>query len=264
MEKIKAKYEVILGFVALIISLSAFKDELAKVSIPLIHTTISLADYYLSIVYCLSICLYLYIIENIAKDTKIGSWKIFDIILKIAYFLFVFTLITPILLALNFIIYKIYISLASDNKILNYANNLTSTIILGFLGGVISEILSKYILREKRIKLNEEIEEKEIKQLNNASKLYNDGYYSHSVLETFKTLETHLYKKLTQKDIRVPRHNINQIIQVALKNKIITENDLPIINDIRGMRNVAAHTDSNYTQQQAQFALDFVKKLISR
>jgi len=39
---------------------------------------------------------------------------------------------------------------------------------------------------------------------------------------------------------------------------------MPFINQIRGMRNIAAHADSNYTQQQADFALNFVKGLISR
>ena len=108
MEKIKNKYEVILGFVTLIISLSAFKDELAKVNLVLGYTTITLADYFLYIVYGLSICLYFYIIENIAKDSEIGGWKLFDIILRTAYFLFIFILLTPLIILLNIVIIKLY------------------------------------------------------------------------------------------------------------------------------------------------------------
>jgi len=148
--KIKDKYEVILGFVTLIISLSAFKNELAKVSLPLGYTIISLADYFLYIVYCLFICLYLYIMENIAKDTKIGSWKIFDIIIRVAYFLFVFVLLTPLLLILNIIFSKLYAITAADDKLLKLVSGLMSAIIFGFLGGLLSEIFSSKLLKEKR------------------------------------------------------------------------------------------------------------------
>ena len=113
-------------------------------------------------------------------------------------------------------------------------------------------------------KAKEDIEEQEIKELDNATKLFNDGYYSHSVLESFKVLETHLFKMLTEKNVRVQRYNQKDLIQFSLKHKIISESDMPSINDIRSMRNVVAHSDSDHTKQQANFALNFVRKLLKR
>ena len=106
--KIKEKYEIILGFVTLVVSLSAFKDELAKVTLNLGYTEISLATYFLYLVYGFCVCLYFYIIERVAQDTKIGNWKIFDYMIQFAFFLFVLILLTPIIVLLNLAIFKLY------------------------------------------------------------------------------------------------------------------------------------------------------------
>jgi hypothetical protein len=81
-------------------------------------------------------------------------------------------------------------------------------------------------------------------------------------LECFKVIETHLYKKLFEKDIRVSKHKTLDLINYSLKHKIITQEDLPAINDIRGMRNSAAHTDTKFTKDNAHFAIEYVKKII--
>ena len=39
---------------------------------------------------------------------------------------------------------------------------------------------------------------------------------------------------------------------------------LAAINDIKGMRNSAAHSDINYNKNQAEFALEFVRDLLKR
>lgn len=264
MEKLKGKYEVILGFVTLVVSLSAFKDELAKVHLELGWTTISLADYFLYAVYGFSICLYLYIVEHIVRETKIGTWKMFDYAIWTAFILFAFILLTPLLVIVNVIAFKIYT--AATQRTAEEAKTFFEYfgIILSAISAVTSLLTSMKFFKDRKKKLQEEISEQEIIELDNASKLFRDGYYSHSVLETFKVLETHLFKKLIDKDIRVQRYNQKDLIQFALKQRIITNNDIPAINDIRGMRNIAAHSDVEHTKQQAQFALDFVKQLLKR
>lgn len=263
MERLKGKFEIILGFVTLVVSLSAFKDELSLVEIQLGYATLSLSEYLLYSVYGFSICLYLYTIELIVRETAIGSWRIFDLFIWIAYGLFAFILITPILICLNIIAIKIYDNFSNDPaKILDFKN-------LSFIVGLVSQIAvgiatTIAIIRERKLKNQLKIERQEIIELDNANKLYLDGYFSNSILESFKVLETHLYKKLTDKNYRVPRHRFNDIVKLALKEKILSEEDIPTINDIRGMRNVAAHTDTVYTEKQAKFALEFIKKLIKR
>lgn len=264
MDKIKGKFEVILGFVTLVVSLSAFKDELTEVQIDLGHTTITLAKYLLYSVYGFSACLYLYTMELIVRETKIGTWKIFNYFILIAYVLFAFILVTPILFLLNIIAYKLFTTFVAQNEIKAINFSKVSSIITFILQLTLAIVTAVFYKRERKIKTQQNIANQEIIELDNANKLFKDGYYSNSILESFKVLETHLYKKLTDKDYRIPRHRLNDIIELALKEKIITKEDLPDINDVRGMRNIAAHTNAEYTEQQAKFALKFVKELINR
>ena len=93
-----------------------------------------------------------------------------------------------------------------------------------------------------------------------AEKLLKDGYYSHSILESFKALESHLYKKLLEKNIRVSIERFDELLKLAVSERLIDAADIPLILDLRGMRNAAAHGDAQATAQLAQASLDYVKK----
>jgi len=260
-EKSKNKFEIILGVVTLIISLSAFKEELTQVDINLGFKTITLANYFLYCVYGFSISLYLYILEIVARDTKIGRWKIFDYALKFAFTLFAIVVFSPILLILFVILYKLNL-LLETNKVFTNILIIILQIILSVLTILYSIFVVKRYLSERKNKLQEQAEEEEIKGLDNAQKLFNDGYYSHSILESFKVLETHLYKKINERDIRVSKYRFTDIIKIAFKEKIINDTDLIDIDNIRLMRNASAHTDEEHTKIQAEKSLEFVKKLL--
>ena len=263
MDRIKNKYEIILGFVTLIISFSAFKDELVKVELDLGYYIFNLSQYLLFIVICFSICLYLYVSEIIARDTRIGKWKIFDYSVGFAYFLFVFMLLTPILVALNIIIVNVTYLLI-DN-----AEELVSRIgyfISGGLGALTASVSAKWssiLFKNSKKKEEQDIEEQEIKDLDRATKLFKDQYYAHSILESFKVLELHLYRILISRNFRVQRYQFELILRIALKEEIIQKSDLESINEIREMRNVAAHSDAELTKDKAESALIFVRKLLS-
>jgi hypothetical protein len=117
---------------------------------------------------------------------------------------------------------------------------------------------------ERKAKLQEQAEESEIKGLGIANKLFKDGYYSHSILESYKVLETHLYKTITAKNIRVSKFRYSDLINISLKENIINNEDLKNIENLRKMRNISAHTDQNNTKQQAENSLEFVKQLLKR
>lgn len=264
MESIKNKYEIILGFVTLIISLSAFKDELSNISIETGLINFTLSDFLLWIIIGFSICLYLYVVEKICKDTKIGHWKIFNVIIYTAYFLFTSILITPILIGIGIGLYFLYKLLPVDFNYIIHFLHFTLTITTALTITIILHFSSRFFVNQRNLKLQDDIEIQEIKDLDNAIKFFNDGYYSHSVLESYKVLEAHLFKKLIAKQIRIAKHRFNDLIQLSLKENIINQGDLPSINDIKEMRNTAAHSDSQHTKKQAELALEYVKKLIKK
>lgn len=99
-QTIKNKYEAIFGFVTIVISLSAFKDELAKVSVDLHFIKFNLAEYFLWVIYAFCLCLYLYVMEHRVRETAIGSWKFFDWMTRLGFFIFVLALSSPVLILL--------------------------------------------------------------------------------------------------------------------------------------------------------------------
>ncbi len=262
MDKLKDKYEIILGFVTLVISFSAFKEELAKISLPLGYTTLIASDFLLYIVIGFGFCLYWFIMENVFRETKIGTWKIWNYILKISYFLFALLLITPILLGLNILLYQI-IGLFDG---LNDKTQKTLRFIIAIISSGISAYAGvmavKFYLVLNKHKKRIQVQTEEILELENAQKLFDEGFYSQSVLESFKVLESHLYNELTNKEIRVQKHKFNDILRLSLSNGLLSDNDLPWVNDLRSMRNVAAHSDTAYTKEQALQSLQFIREFL--
>ncbi|MCB9165434.1 MAG: hypothetical protein H6592_13555 [Flavobacteriales bacterium] len=265
LERLREKYEVILGFVTLVISLSAFKDELAAVQIDLGWIQFSLATYLLYCVYGFSLCLYLYVSESFLKETPLGKWKGLGYVLWIAVFLFGFILVTPVLVLISWLILNIYQALSEDGALAGHAVSLVGSIISAILGFLTSLLTSRTWLRERKRRTVEMAERREIIELEHARKLLDTGFFSHSILESFKALESHLFRKITEADYQVSPHRFDQILAIASKIGVVQERDIPGIKDIRGMRNVSAHVvDAGLTKEHAEFALNLVRDILRR
>lgn len=269
--KIKSKYEIILGFVTLTISLSAFKDELKTVKLNLGFTHFTLADYFLYVVYGFSICLYLYVTENIARDFNIGKLKIFDYSLALAYILFVFILLSPIILLIALGSVKLLQEILErwEHQKQFIYSDIFNYIIQGItlIASALSLLLSLITFKERKKNLkNEMIVEAElsnISYLENANRLLIDGYYAQSIVESFKVLERLLGTLLAVKNIRFTR-NIRDIIEQSLKYHIIDNSDYLHIRKIMDMRNHSAHLTTEFTQEEAKYALTIVDELLKK
>lgn len=264
LDNLKDRYDFILGFVALVVSLSAFKDELNSLTFTFGTYKYSLGQYFLVIISGLLVCLYFYSIEKVSRNYSIGRFRLFSLILIIGEILFIFLIASPVLLLLAHMCFWGYLTLRDIPKeSLRTTNNILQVIALSLniIFSIIVFIKNRKQRKENKLK---ELEENEITDLELAVRLLKDNYYSQSILESYKVLETHLYKKMTEKNVRVFRGRMNDLINASLDHGIITDNDLPILNDIRGMRNSAAHLNANYTKEHAELAINFIKGLIKK
>ncbi|MDP3444520.1 MAG: hypothetical protein Q8T08_16805, partial [Ignavibacteria bacterium] len=108
MKLLKDRYEFIIGFVAVIISLSAFKEELSLIRIDLGLFQFSLANYFFYLILGFVITLHIYIIPYILSFTNYSSSKLFSHIELFSYILFTLLAIsTTIMLSFAFIWYII-------------------------------------------------------------------------------------------------------------------------------------------------------------
>ena len=73
MDRQKERYQLVIGFVAIVISLSAFKDQLDKVKLNLGFASLTLSDYLLSLTLGFVLVVYIYTIPFLFITTKILS-----------------------------------------------------------------------------------------------------------------------------------------------------------------------------------------------
>lgn len=270
---IKGKYEPILGFVTLVISLSAFKDELSKVTVNLEFTSFTLANYFLWIVYAFSFCLYLYIIEHMVRDTAVGSWKIFDWLTRIGFFIFIAALSSPVLISLirmSVILFGIIsVPLSHIIKTINIDKAKIPyldyfSVLISVIAGALSATLSEKLYKLFKISKQETAEKEEIVALDIARKLFKDDYFSQSLLEAYKALSLHLYRKLLEKNITISPSRADELFRISLREGLINQQDQSLIADMRGIRNATAHTNIGTTEVFARRAIDYVGELINR
>lgn len=261
-EKLRDRYDFILGFVALVVSLSAFKDELQTIDFAFGTYTYNLGQYFLVVISGFLVCLYFYSIEKISRNYSFGQLRIFSIILVTAEFLLIFLIASPVILLIAHFGFWVYSALREIPEENLKTTNAALQIVAFAINIVLSILIFIKYNRQRKEKKLKELEEDEIKELELAERLLKDSYYSQSILESFKVLETHLFKRLTEKNVRVFRGRMNDLIKASLDYGIITDDDLPSLNDIRGMRNSAAHLDTNYTKEHAEMAIKFIKGLI--
>ncbi|GET33181.1 hypothetical protein PbJCM13498_20440 [Prolixibacter bellariivorans] len=263
MEKLKDKYEILIGFITIVISFSAFKDELKAITIDLGFVDFNLSQYFFVIVIGFLFSIYLYTVESVLNKTRLGNWKGFNYVILIAYTIFVLILFSPFIIGLSYLGKNLINSIGNLRGTSNILSVIIS-IILTLISSFFSGYFSHRVLKARKDKAIEELEEEEIKDLDTARKLYTDGYFSQSILEAFKVLEVHLYRMISKSDLRVRRFHFQDLIEGAMKLEVIEEKDIPFIQDIRGMRNSAAHRDVAFTKEQAEKTIDFISDLIEK
>ena len=264
MEKLKERYEIIIGYIGLILALSAFKDDVSKININIGFYVVNAANYLVGLIICLFFTLHLYMLTFVFSSTRYASLKIFSINESVTYFLFTFITLSPFLViifvAINYII-SILSALSSTTKDTIY---IVAQVLFSTIAGIISQIFSSKYKILKYVYEKEKLENREIKELETTQKLYNDGYYSQSILEAFKVLESHLKKIIIQQGVLFHSNKIQDIINIANKLKLLTPNENNTFNKIREMRNASAHLDVKYTKFQAEEAISFIKMLINK
>jgi hypothetical protein len=264
MDKLKERWEFIIGYVALIVSLSAFKDELTNINLNLGFYSISAAQYLFILILSFLFSLHLYLIPFLLSATKYANLKALSFIESLSYFIFVFLTSSPffvlIAVGINLLLNMLKTIPVDSKDIVNTAVN----VIIAVIFGVISNLISSKYLKQKYSNQKQELELLEISEFENVQKLFNDGYYSQSILEAFKVLELHLKRLISQKDLPFRSNKIQDLISVAYKLELITQNEIEKFNQIRKMRNSAAHLDVDFTKAQAEEAIIFIKGLIKR
>lgn len=260
MEKLKGKYEIILGFVTLVFSFSAFKDEISKIILDFGFVQVSVANIFLGCIIGFSTSLYLYVLELAVRDTKIGGLKIWNFLIKVGFIIFCIILLSPFIvgvcIAINFIVKHIESELF----------RISTSFIIGVLGIIIptySLILQIITTRKERMELQESI--REIDHLERAKNLINDSYYHHAILEMYNVLISAIKRKLDNKGHRASELRYNHFMSLILKEGLLSIDDVQFLTALRHQRNKVAHSeDSDVEVSDATKALVRVSQILQK
>jgi len=264
MKEIKDRWQFILGFAAIIISLSAFKNELNKIVVDFHFVSFTLSQYLFILIVSFISVIHLYVIPYIFSTTKYSNLRIFKHIESLSYVLFIVIILSPSLLLTIYLLQLIILQIT----VLNETTKSAIMSILSVIIGAISTYFSKYVVDKyqssKKSKEESEMIEREVKSFELSDKLLKDGYYNQSLFETFKMLENGIYKALRQRDLIFRKAPFLEMIRIADKYNIFTKAQIEQINRIRIKRNEAAHNiTSTITKVEAEEAQNFAKEIFA-
>jgi hypothetical protein len=236
MEQIKDRYQFIIGFAAIIISLSAFKDELKKINIDYEIISFSASDYLFSLIIAFVIVVHLYSIPYIFKDSKHANSKILNILENGSYSLFLLMMLSPIFLSLVYLL-KLIVNILTLNEEVSKLVISIFSVVIGALLGFFSRNIIANLKRIKKEEEQSQLRDKEVKAIEISNKLFKNGFYNQSFLELFKLLEVALFKKLRLKDLVFRKGDFSQMLTIARRFNIISEDESQKLNKIRLIRN---------------------------
>lgn len=264
MGKKDARFSVVVGLISLSILLSNFRDILNSISVDIGYINFTLEDYYLVVVVAIAAALYLLAIDYLISKTKFGTRKAFNLVGITSNVILAAILLSPMVIGISYLVNLLVIKMsevsAEANEVFEWVNLSLSVVVT-----VMSAIYTT--LRYRSLKLDEKIRKlgkEEVEEIHKANDLLRSKFYSQSILESFKVLEIHVYRLLSKMEVRVRRSNIHEMLDIAVKNEVLNEEDLVSIEKIRKMRNESAHLDIEHTEEQAKFALNFVKSVLQR
>jgi len=260
----KAKYELILGIVGVTISVSAFRPELSVMNLDIGIFHINILSYLFAVIVALLVSFYILTLERFLRDTRYGSFKLLDVAMKLSYYIITLVVVSPIAILLawtiNLGIHAFAIIPTDVKKVLS----IFASGFIGMLFGYLSKRTATRYEKNKRVEELELLESEEIRDLEIAQRLLEDKYYSQAILESYKILEIHLFRQLKNAGMRVMKNRVQNMIEAALEIGLLKKDDIPKINELRQMRNIAAHGDTEHNESQAIKSVAFVRELITR
>lgn len=259
MNKISDKTEFVLAFAALIIGLGIFSSELKQININFGFKSFSLWDIGLTILLLLLLSIYLYALDYVRYGIpRIENWKVFKTLQRIAHFLYLFAIILPLLIALIWPVAFLLSKLPITN-IQNYVNYIVIT--SSALISIGAFLLSLLQLKRKEKVIQEEISERASRSLLETDRLIEKRKWRLVVIETFRLLELMFKNKAEEIGINASRLPFVRLVHIFVEKELITKAQAAKLDQVRELRNLAAHSEKVISGQQAAYVTDAVNEI---
>lgn len=194
----------------------------------------------------------------------LGEKPIFEWSNKIGHIAYALALVTPPFFSLLYIASVIAVQISEImkapwfSKVLEFGSSALVAVLASIAANLIFNIFKD---RDTKAKITQ-LEAQENYLLSRAKQLLNEGYYDLSVTESWKAIEIGLAKTLELVGIRRPA-SIISTFEIAIKNKLMTKQQIEELSTIRKIRNEAVHSERKVTLSEAQEALAVADKALA-
>lgn len=238
------------------LTLSTFKEELSVIKIYFSDNTISLLSILLIFGSVLILSAYFYALDYVRYNFgKYQNLFLFRLIIPTADFFYSISILFPIFIFILWVIAYLLPYLC----ILNTKYWVELVILLMF---VLSIVNTRILSKNKREEEGFFIEKQKEDSLRRATDLLNKDFFGESLVESFRALEFTLREKLFEKQGFDSKYlNINNLLWLASKNQVVDQDLIPKIKEIQRMRNKFMHEYIQVTKEQAESAIETIRKI---
>lgn len=260
----KDKISFVMAFLAAIIALAPFKDVLQTTVISFgTHNSSVLTLCYISFG-MLFISAYLYAIDYVRYGFKfLDGLKIFRYIQIAGDSFYLLAIISPFIYFIIWCITKIVMSIPAEKVRIEEYSSLLNTLLT-----VVSLSLSIYASwfqnKEQRKAKEELLDESSVNAENEAKNLVERNQWNLAIVESYRSLELAINKKLIDLGVDPSRIPMYRSIEILIKNGIIDQSEYQKILFLRDLRNKAVHSVLEHTKEDAINAIKTVKQILPR
>lgn len=238
----KDKVAFVVALLGVVIALAPFKEQLLLIRLDFGFASVSILRLIYLSLGILLLSAYCFALDFIKDGFKfLDRYPVFKYIQlagNISYFIAV---LSPFLYFIIWAVIQLYILSNLPNiDIKKYSS------VISIVFSTIALLVSvSAALRKNRVQMNEKEEVLDASAMNasnEAKKLVQSRMWSLSIVESFRSLELNLNKKIIELGVDSARMPSHRAADILLRNKIITEQDFRKIQYIRDLRNRAVHS----------------------
>lgn len=142
-------------------------------------------------------------------------------------------------------------------------NSVLVAIISSLFGTIVSAFVTRTLSRRDRDVAVKDLTTEELNHFDRAFEMLKTGYYDLVLLECYRAVETSLQRLFAAKQIYFNTRRPMEVVQIALKHKLISADVAGSIDHLRKLRNDAAHSENPINRETAESAFNSAKFILN-
>ncbi len=260
----KEKTAFVVGLLGVVVAMAPFKDALAQsqLNFGFAHVSV-LALMYISLG-ILFLSTYVFALEYVRDGFKLlDNLPVFRYLQLFGNVLYFVAILSPFIYLFLWLVVQLYLLIPSPTLNLKKAATWFS-VATSLLAFILSVLAAWRQYKGQMIAKEESLDASAISAASEAKKLVENRMWSLSIIEAFRSLELSLNKKIVTLGIDTRTIPSFRAAQILARNEVISKDDLRRIEYVRDLRNRAAHSSVEFSEEEALEVLDIVKRVLPK